>query len=460
MGELEMFKKSPKRRGQALIEYALLIVMLLGIFTAGVVVIKQPISSLFCGIGNVIPCDSNSTTPPGGPTPPPGGPTPTADLSTLNVISLNPRISIFQTTNVRTVTYQAEGYDLYFNDLGDVTSSTTFSLDGSGTCVGNVCNINSTTAGLYVVTGTFSGVVGDRSSTANISVISKTLDDPAPPLGGTDRINGAGYCPGTPVQALWSGGPIGDPVNADDNGQVSVSFTVPSDAIIGSTYPVTLQGKTDCGGGSVVDTGPLNLTPRPAPAAGSIVDSFDRPDRSGLGTSDSGYVWNGYGFINNGQGQIGLATDNFGVEDSLDAPYPFPFHASIHLFDAEQASMGFKLNDGWSVKLTVNAGPQIWSSDYSNYQRSIANAYLELSQNNVVVETQTLNAEGFMSSDRSSSLTLTMDITNNSITAGIGLAAVTISEPDGTFSSASTFILGAQTSGGQTSNWDNLSVTP
>jgi hypothetical protein len=164
-----MFKKLPKRRGQALIEYALLIVMLLGIFTAGVVVIKPPIVSLFCGIGSVIPCDSNSTTPPGGPTPPPGGPTPTP-------------------------------------------------------CVSN-CGI---------------------------------VVNPIPPTLGPGQLldkSGSGFCPATPVYVKYDATiliPEGGQAYADADGNVTVTVSVPADAVLGSSHTITLSGKTDCGGGEVL----------------------------------------------------------------------------------------------------------------------------------------------------------------------------------------------------------------
>ena len=39
--------RSRRRRGQALIEYALLLVMLLGIFASAAIIIPNPINSIF-----------------------------------------------------------------------------------------------------------------------------------------------------------------------------------------------------------------------------------------------------------------------------------------------------------------------------------------------------------------------------------------------------------------------------
>jgi hypothetical protein len=150
-----MFKKSPKRRGQALIEYALLIAMLLGIFTAGVVVIKQPISSLFCGIGNVIPCDSASgapTSPPGGPTPtpptfppprvkvnppnPPDGPVTPTPTATVNCSGFTPGASV-------DITFTPEG-------IGPTSVLATTTADTNGNVVDFVVNIPADAQGNYV----------------------------------------------------------------------------------------------------------------------------------------------------------------------------------------------------------------------------------------------------------------------------------------------------------------------
>jgi parallel beta-helix repeat protein len=61
-------------------------------------------------------------------------------------------------------TYTAEGFDVGNNSLGDVTSSTTFTIAPNGSCTGNACT--ATTAGAHTVTGTNAG----RTSTASLTV--------------------------------------------------------------------------------------------------------------------------------------------------------------------------------------------------------------------------------------------------------------------------------------------------
>jgi parallel beta-helix repeat protein len=67
-------------------------------------------------------------------------------------------------------TYSAEGRDQYENSLGDVTSTTTFSITPNGSCTGATCT--AALAGAHTVTGTKSGKTG----TASLTVAAGTLD--------------------------------------------------------------------------------------------------------------------------------------------------------------------------------------------------------------------------------------------------------------------------------------------
>jgi hypothetical protein len=77
------------------------------------------------------------------------------------VISPDPKTIPAGTTQA----YTAEGFDASGNSLGDVTGSTTFAINGSGTCTGTACG--STAAGTYTVTGTttFSPIADARPAT-------------------------------------------------------------------------------------------------------------------------------------------------------------------------------------------------------------------------------------------------------------------------------------------------------
>ena len=77
--------------------------------------------------------------------------------------------------------FTAEGYDALDDDLGDVTSTTTFTIDGGGSCTGAVCT--SSVAGEHDVTGTN----GDAEGDALLEVTGPTLST---------------YHPITPVRVL------------------------------------------------------------------------------------------------------------------------------------------------------------------------------------------------------------------------------------------------------------------
>jgi hypothetical protein len=78
--------------------------------------------------------------------------------------------------------------------------------------------------------------------------------NPAP--GYSEKITGTGFCPGTMVQALYDGNLTGDQVAADSSGNVSISVTIPSDAVGGSDHTLSLRGTTDCSGNSGEVTSP------------------------------------------------------------------------------------------------------------------------------------------------------------------------------------------------------------
>ena len=69
-----------------------------------------------------------------------------------------------------TQTYTAEGFDSFNNSVGNVTSSTTFTISGAGTCDTTACG--SHVAGDYTVTGTD----GSLTDTAALHVTPASLD--------------------------------------------------------------------------------------------------------------------------------------------------------------------------------------------------------------------------------------------------------------------------------------------
>jgi outer membrane protein assembly factor BamB len=63
--------------------------------------------------------------------------------------------------------YAAEGFDSFNDDLGDLTSQTTFAISGAGTCVGNQCG--SIFGGDYTVTGTYGTATGTAALHVTLS---------------------------------------------------------------------------------------------------------------------------------------------------------------------------------------------------------------------------------------------------------------------------------------------------
>jgi parallel beta-helix repeat protein len=96
-----------------------------------------------------------------------GGQTATAALAVtagpLEAIVLSPSSALIEAGGSQA--YTAEGRDQYANSLGDVTSSTAFTIAPSGVCSGSVCT--APVGGSYTVTGTSQGKTATASLTVN-----------------------------------------------------------------------------------------------------------------------------------------------------------------------------------------------------------------------------------------------------------------------------------------------------
>jgi hypothetical protein len=93
----------------------------------------------------------------------------------LDHIVISPKT--FTTTAGVAVNYSAEAWDAYGNDLGDVTSSTSFGITSPGGCVLNACGSN--TPGNFTVTGTYSGQSDTASLTVNAGGLHHIVISPA-----------------------------------------------------------------------------------------------------------------------------------------------------------------------------------------------------------------------------------------------------------------------------------------
>ena len=82
--------------------------------------------------------------------------------------------------------YAVDGRDQYNNSLGDVTSTTTFSIAPNGSCTGASCTAS--TAGAHTVTGTKTGKTGSASLQVSAGTIDHIVISPATatiPAGGS-----------------------------------------------------------------------------------------------------------------------------------------------------------------------------------------------------------------------------------------------------------------------------------
>ena len=180
-----------------------------------------------------------------------------AITGTSNTFMVNPdslaSIMISPVTQTITVgsskTYSAEGFDKYGNSLDDVTSSATFSVDGSP-IVG--ASVTETVATSYSVTASIGGVT---SNTATLTVTPATLD----------------HLTISPTSAaITAGGSQSFTVNSYDQYRnliatsVSATLKVNSVAITGSIVSETVAGsytiEADYGGKAVTTTLTVNPT--------------------------------------------------------------------------------------------------------------------------------------------------------------------------------------------------------
>jgi hypothetical protein len=118
-------------------------------------------------------------------------------------------------------TFRAEGFDKQGNDIGDETGVTTFSIDGTGSCVGATCTASD--PGSYTVTATTTD--GVATKTAQLNVVAAPLISAFTPthgnVGTSVAIAGSGF---TGTSAVRFNG-------------AAAAFTVTSDAAITATVP-------------------------------------------------------------------------------------------------------------------------------------------------------------------------------------------------------------------------------
>ena len=182
------------------------------------------------------------------------GKTGTASL-TVNAGPLNYLVVTPDTTHVTAGTSQpftAEGFDLYANDLGDVTASTTFAIAPDGSCAGASCT--ATIAGAHTVTGTDGTATGQATLVVDPAAASQLAFAQAP----SSSIAGTAFAPKVRIAVEDQ---YGNVVTSDDSTQVTVGIdTNPSSGTLSGTATVTASSGVATFNGLSIDKAGLGYT--------------------------------------------------------------------------------------------------------------------------------------------------------------------------------------------------------
>ncbi len=144
-------------------------------------------------------------------------------------------------------TYTAQGYDASGNSIGDVTSSTTFSIGPDGSCTGNTCT--ATAAGSHQVTGTAGSGTGAASLTVTGASVDHLVVSPS-----TATISAGGSQAYTAAAFDRYGNALGDAT-------ANTTFTIaPDGSCTSSTCTATVDGGHTVTGTSVGAVGTATLT--------------------------------------------------------------------------------------------------------------------------------------------------------------------------------------------------------
>jgi parallel beta-helix repeat protein len=252
--------------------------------------------------------------------------------------------------------YTADGRDQYDNSLGDVTSTTTFTIAPNGSCTGATCTAS--VGGAHTVTGTKAGKTGTATLTVTASTLDHIVISPATatitaggsqtytaqgfdaagnPVGDvtaftTFSISPDGTCTGASCTATNSGPHT---VTGNDGGKTSTaSLTVnvgpldhlalsPASATItaGSSQAYTAQGRDQ------YDNSLGDLTP-------STTFSID-PDGSCTGATCTATVAGSHTVTGTNNGKTGTATLQVTASNQLDHIVISPATATISAGDSQ-----------------------------------------------------------------------------------------------------------------------------
>jgi peptidoglycan/xylan/chitin deacetylase (PgdA/CDA1 family) len=172
------------------------------------------------------------------------------EVGTLDHLVVSPETASI--TAGESQSYTAEGFDPAGNDLGDVTSQTTFTISPNGSCVGNSCGAGG--SGAHTITATDGTATGEASVTVTVGSLDHIAISPK-----TGSIVAGGSQAYTAEGFDASGNDLGD-VTAQTTFTISPDGTCQR-ATCTSTGagPHTITA-TD---GSSTDTAQLTITPGP-----------------------------------------------------------------------------------------------------------------------------------------------------------------------------------------------------
>ncbi|HLQ62773.1 MAG TPA: Ig-like domain-containing protein [Candidatus Acidoferrales bacterium] len=217
--------------------------------------------------------------------------------ASLNVIA-GPLASLTLAPGTASITaggsqaYTAQGFDRYGNSLGDLTSSTTFSIGPDGSCTGATCT--ATVAGAHTLTGTNLGKTATGGLTVNPGPLATLTLSPSPAsisAGGSQSYTATGYD--------GFGNSLGDLTTA-------ATFSIaPNGSCAGATCTATTAGAHTVTGTRSGVSGTASLTVNAGPPATLTLSPGSASISAG---GAQAYTATGADLYGNGLGDLTSAT--------------------------------------------------------------------------------------------------------------------------------------------------------
>jgi hypothetical protein len=282
------------------------------------------------------------------------------DTITLDHIVISPKTTT--TTAGVAVNYSVEAWDTNGNDLGDVTSSTTFDISPSGGCVLNACGSN--TPGGFTVTGTYSGKTDTASLTVNAGALDHIVISPDP------ATIAAGSSQAYTAEAFdWVNNSLGMVTGL-------TTFTVDGSACSGASCAPTVVGAHTVVGtySGHTDSATLNVT------AGTLDHIVISPDPATIAAGSSqAYTAEAYDAYGNHWGVTGLTTftvDGSACSGASCAPTVVGAHTVVGTYSGHTDSATLNVTAGTLDHIVISPKDQtIDLGDSQSYSAEAFDAY-------------------------------------------------------------------------------------